>query len=118
MAKKYNVNYKLVLHIINKETGNLKDKINAVSSSGAQGVMQLMPSTAKELGVNNPFDPKENIEGGVRYLAKLVKKYGNMKFAAMAYNWGPGNTDKWIKNGEKKELIPRETLHYIYNLKV
>jgi hypothetical protein len=101
---------------MHKETGGHKDPANAVSKAGATGVMQLMPRTAKELGVKNINDPYENINGGVRYIAQLEQKYKDPKLAAMAYNWGPGNVDKWLKRGGNEKSLPKETRMYVASL--
>jgi hypothetical protein len=69
---------------------------NALSIAGAQGLMQLMPGTAGDLGVNDPFEPSQNIRGGAYYLANLLKNYaGDERRALAAYNAGPANVDKY-----------------------
>lgn len=86
---------------------------NAVSPVGAQGLMQLMPATAQDLGVNNSFDPQENLDGGSRYLKQLLDKYdGDLDHALAAYNWGQGNVDR-----QGLANMPTETRNYIAKIK-
>jgi soluble lytic murein transglycosylase-like protein len=79
---------------------------SAVSPVGAQGLFQLMPGTAAQLGVTDPFDPQQNATGGIAYLNQLYKKYGDWSTALAAYNWGPGNVDS-------KPSIPSSVTNYV-----
>ena len=90
-AEKYNIDNELIRAMIQVESGWNTD---AVSNKGAQGLMQLMPRTAAMLGVDDPFDPEQNIEGGVRYISDLTDKYkGDVEKALAAYNAGPARVD-------------------------
>ena len=90
-ADRYNVDQELIRAMIQVESGW---KTDAVSNKGAQGLMQLMPRTSAMLGVADPFDPEQNIEGGVKYISDLTDKYrGDVEKALAAYNAGPARVD-------------------------
>jgi Transglycosylase SLT domain len=105
IASKFVIDASLVKAIIMTES---KCDPNAVSSKGAQGLMQLMPATAKNLNVTRPFDPRENIIGGVKYIKGLMASYGNLELALAAYNAGPAAVHRYAG-------IPpyRETINYV-----
>lgn len=124
-AEENNLDPLLVYSIIKAES-NFKE--NAKSNSNAIGLMQVMLSTAQEIGITleeniteeSLYNAELNIKIGTKYFKKLVDKYNNYKLAIMAYNAGMGNLDKWLEqgiideNGENIENIPfEETKNYV-----
>ena len=92
-ASEFGVDQALLRAVIHAESAF---NPNAISVKGAQGLMQLMPATASDMGVASPFDPAQNIRGGARYLSALLKLFnGDERLAAAAYNSGPQNVQKY-----------------------
>lgn len=108
-SRKYGVDAGLIKAVIKAESDF---NPQAVSHAGARGLMQLMPATARSLGVTDSFDPEQNVMGGTRFLKDLLRRYdGNVDAALAAYNWGPGNVDK------RPDHLPRETRSYLARVK-
>lgn len=91
------------------------------SSAGAQGRMQVMPGTSRDPGFGirpaKEGDVEDLARVGKEYFAKMLERYGDPKTAAIAYNWGPGNTDKWLASGAGIDALPRETQKYIVGMR-
>lgn len=110
VAEHVSLDPELIHSVVSAESAYRSD---AVSHAGAQGLMQLMPATAADLGVKDSFDPQQNLLGGSRYLKQLLDKYdGDLDHALAAYNWGQGNVDR-----HGLENMPEETRTYIIRVR-
>lgn len=96
-AQRYGLDPNLLQAVVNQESGGNPTALGPVTKAGqAKGLMQLTDSTAASLGVTNPFDPQQNLDGGARYLSSLLTQYnGDTSLALAAYNAGPGNVAKY-----------------------
>lgn len=118
-STKYGVPVDLIKAVIDTESSF---NPNVVSSAGAKGLMQLMDGTANGLGVSDPFDPAQSIDGGVRYLSYQLKRFdGQEKMALAAYNAGPGRVNKLGVNSDQELMerlsqLPKETQDYILKI--
>ena len=110
-AKRQGRDPKVILQMLQKETGGLKNPETARSRAGAVGIAQFMPKTAKQYGIN-PEIPEEAAYGMVKHFGYLEDKYGDPKLAMAAYNWGEGNLNKWLKAGADPRKLPEETRKY------
>jgi len=109
-AREWNVDPRLLRAVATQESGG---NPNARSRAGAVGVMQIMPGTAKDLGVTDLTNAEQSIYGGAKYLSQMLDKYKHPELALAAYNAGPGRVDAFLKGG----ALPDETLKYVPAIK-
>ena len=116
-AQKYSLPENLITSVIKQES-NFNS--SAVSHAGAMGLMQLMPGTARLLGVQDGFDPEQNIMGGAKYLRQMLDQFGNVETALAAYNSGPGNIRKYggIPPFKETEQYVAKVLNYYNHVEV
>jgi hypothetical protein len=109
-ARRHGINPVFYLAQIEQESGW---NPNAKSKAGARGLAQFMPDTAKSFNLN-PLDPVASLDAGAKYMAQLTKRFGDEDTARLAYNWGQGNVDSYLKTGKgnKGRALPKEAEEY------
>lgn len=111
-SRKYRLPKGLLAALVQVES---EGRVHRISPAGAMGPGQLMPDTAKQLGVGDPFDPQEAVDGSARYLAEQLRRFhGNVKLALAAYNAGPGQISGGVipKNGESEFYVEKVMREY------
>lgn len=111
-ANKYGVDPDLLTALVKQES-NFNP--NAVSSAGAMGLGQLMPGTANDMGVSDPFNPEQNLDGSAKYLSMMLSRYNSIELALAAYNAGPKSVDScWCipSNGETHRYVTNVMNYY------
>ena len=111
-AKRHGVDPKISLRLLNNETGGIKNPETAVSTAGAVGIAQFMPKTAGQYKID-PTDPKQSSDAMNKHVKHLMRQYGDPQVVAIAYNWGEGNTNRWLKSGADPRRLPKETQNYL-----
>jgi len=103
-----------IVHSIIRQESNYNPR--AVSAKGARGLMQLMPGTAREMGVSNIFNPRQNINGGTKYYARLLGEFITHKKALTAYNFGPARVRKGLSCNESRKYVKKvlRTWHHLH----
>lgn len=113
-AVKYGVDSALALAVLTQESqGNPKAEGPPTRFGTAKGLMQTIDGTSAAVGIKDPYNADQSIDGGVNYLSQMVGKYRDQRLALMAYNWGPGNVDNWLKTGSDPNKVPAETRDYV-----